>query len=90
QACTTSLHSASCEAAALSVEETLVVVAPDALSIRVANLCDLCEMKVKYLEKVGIGVKFPKAACEGVECEMCVKKRTDVVLLEMDTLFDEG
>ncbi|GKC59966.1 protein NIM1-interacting 2 [Tanacetum coccineum] len=45
---------------------------------------------VKYLEKGGGGVKLPEAARDGVEGEVCVKKRTDVVLLDLNTVPDEG
>nr|GEV83934.1 hypothetical protein [Tanacetum cinerariifolium] len=47
---------------------------------------------VKYLDKGGggVGVKLPEVAREVVEGEVCVKKKTDVVLLDLNTVPDEG
>ncbi|PWA50113.1 protein NIM1-INTERACTING 2 [Artemisia annua] len=45
---------------------------------------------IKYLEKGGDGgVKLPEAAREGVEGEVCEKKRADVVLLDLNTVPDD-
>ena len=45
---------------------------------------------IKYLEKGGDGgVKLPIAAREGVDGEVRVKKRADVVLLDLNTVPDD-
>nr|GEV06554.1 protein NIM1-interacting 2 [Tanacetum cinerariifolium] len=45
---------------------------------------------VKYLGKGGDGgVKLPVAAREGVEGEVCEKKKTDVVLLDLNSVPDD-
>ncbi|GJW25988.1 protein NIM1-interacting 2 [Tanacetum coccineum] len=45
---------------------------------------------VKYLEKGGDGgVKLPVVAREGVEGEVCEKKKTDVVLLDLNSEPDD-
>ena len=75
------------------VNEPVVTVAPPTEDEVEEFFAILRRMRdgIKSLEKGGGGgVKLPEAAREGVEGEVRVKKRADVVLLDLNTVPDEG